>query len=84
MGETAAITEGVEVRHVFSGWAGPVLSIADHDGGMGQGPLVTVRPTHPRPRTVWCPEGKGFVATPDDWPGWKPITVTAAELEIVT
>jgi protein involved in polysaccharide export with SLBB domain len=60
------------VRHIDSGWAGDVVEVG--------GDLVTVRPTSPRPKQVYV-EGNGFVPTPTDWPGWRPLTVRADELE---
>lgn len=66
------------VRHIASGWAGEVIDTKFDD----QGTLVTVRPDHPRPKEVWS-DAKGFVPTPADWPGWKPITVYAHELEAI-
>jgi hypothetical protein len=73
-----AFDVGDEVVHIFSGWSGPVIAIApwEDDGGMNQGPLVTVRPTRPRPKVY----AAGGPVGPE-WEGWAPITVTAAELE---
>lgn len=75
--------EGDHVRHTMSGWAGVVTDVQPDDTGLrgSQGPLVTVRPTSPRPIEVWDAEADAFVPTPAWWAGWAPITVTAAELE---
>lgn len=63
---------GDRVRHATSGWAGPVTHV---------GALITVRPTHPRPKLVLDESLGEFIPTPDDWGGWAPITVTPEELE---
>lgn len=70
--QQSSLVVGDRVEHVFSGWAGVVVEIRQDETGMrgSQGPLVTVRPDHPRP-----------VDAPEFWEGWNPITVTAAELE---
>lgn len=77
---------GDRVRHATSGWAGVVIEVRPDDSGMdgSQGPLVTVRPDHPRPKEVWDRNSHNFIPTPADWAGWAPLTVTAAELERTT
>lgn len=67
--------EGDLVEHIVSGWSGPIIS---YDGRM-----VTVRPTSPRPKEILNPNPMAtpaFIPTPDDWPGWKAITVHVGEL----
>jgi hypothetical protein len=65
---------GDRAGHVESGWSGEVTKI--------DGTQVTVRPDHPRPKEILSKSG-GFIPTPEDWPGWKPITVELGELEKV-
>ena len=71
-----SIQEGSWVRHRESGWAG-VVTKATH---VDQRTLVTVKPTRPRPLEVLDKESGRFVPTPDDWDGWRPVTVWADEL----
>ena len=73
MEKTAEFAVGERVRHYESNWEGPVLWV--------RGDLVTVRPDHPRPKQI-LRDGR-FIPTPDDWEGWAPLTVAAAELERV-
>lgn len=75
------IEVGDYVRHRHSGWAGPVIGIGEdpHDDGEGVMPrLITVRPTHPRPKMYANGSPVG-----DEWEGWKEITVGEDELEVV-
>jgi hypothetical protein len=69
--------EGSLVRHRVSGWAGVVTKATPVD----QRTLVTVKPTRPRPLEVWDKQTGQFIPTPDDWDGWRPLTVYANELE---
>lgn len=68
---------GSLVRHRISGWAGVVMKATPVDKRV----LVTVKPTRPRPAEVFDKERAEFVPTPDDWDGWRPMTVYADELE---
>lgn len=65
---------GDQVRHIHSGWAGPVVEVGD---------LITVRPMHPKPKTQYEVEVDAFVPVGDDWGGWNPIAVYPEELEHV-
>lgn len=73
---TLGLSVGSWVRHRDSGWAGQVTEIKPCDNRT----LVTVRPMRPRPLEVWDKQADAFVPTPDDWDGWRPISVYADEL----
>lgn len=77
MTDLGQLVVGSKARHRVSGWAGEITKMTPVD----RRTLVTVKPTRPRPAEVFDPESREFVPTPDDWDGWRPMTVYLDELE---